>query len=138
MYRFILKAIGIATLALTSMQAAATADWVDYVGHVTEVEVTSMGSPSTGADAQVSLVFTLDAAVGTGSGCAAGDKLFWIALPFSVGTSPVPNDKQMENARAVMTVLLLSVASGNKVRLSGMNKSSGYCQILNVTILNTY
>ena len=125
-----LKFASVAIIALTSFGAAAT-NWATDA-HVTAIDVSLMGSPA-GSPA---ILFQIDQPVG--SGCNAGSMtLFWSPVALG-GTSPVDNDRQMVNSKAILSTLQLALASGNIVHLQGYNYNAGYCQVWSVQILNSY
>ena len=121
----IVKFIALVALALASAHVAAQT-WGPVDAHVTVIDPSQMGNPA----GSVAIYFTVDADVGTcgSTGCCAGTQwLYWSPIAFT-GTSPVDNDRQMVNAKAILSTLQVALVTGKNVRLYGYNIASGYCQ----------
>jgi hypothetical protein len=107
--------------------------WGPVDAHVTTIEPSNMGAPAGSA----ALYIKVDQNVGAcgSTGCCANTWLYWSPVAFS-GASPVDNDRQMVNARAILSTVQLALATGKTVKLWGLDISGGYCQLTNVVLLN--
>ncbi len=126
------KFAGLFVLTLASVDVAAQ-NWGPVSAHVTNIDPSNMGNPAGSA----AIYFQVDANVGAcgSTGCCAGTWLYWSPLAFT-GTSPVDNDRQMVNAKAILSTVQLALATGKNVRLYGYNIAGGFCQLSNVQILS--
>jgi hypothetical protein len=132
MRNMLLKIASLVVMTLLSMQVAAQT-WGPVVAHVTVIDPSQMGAPSGTA----AIYFKVDQDVGAcgSTGCCAGTWLYWSPIAFT-GTSPVDNDRQMVNAKAILTTAQLAFVTGKNVQLYGLNISGGYCQLQYVMNLN--
>jgi hypothetical protein len=134
MHHMRLKIASLVVVALVSIQVAAAWDWGPVVAHVTMIDPGQMGSPA--GSVAVYLKVDQDAGACGSTGCCANTWLYYSPAAFT-GTSPVDNDRQMVNAKAILTTAQISLVTGKNIQIYGLNNGgSGFCQLQYVQSLN--